>query len=174
MGNKRGIANNCLNDITDLDREMEYKDFKRHKDFKLVCKLKPDMESESLKIYDNVEDLADRKGIVYVLVINGRIFKVGQSINSIRERIQSYNCGKKKYRKESGTNSTTNYFVLQSLLNIGYDVEVYGYFPVQPKFKIFGKEYQDSKSVSKVAENIIIKELMKDNNGNKPIGNKQK
>lgn len=174
MGNKRGIANNCLNDITDLDREMEYKDFKRHKDFKLVCKLKPDMESESLKIYDNVEDLADRKGIVYVLVINGRIFKVGQSINSIRERIQSYNCGKKKYRKESGTNSTTNYFCITEFIK--YRIWCWGIwvFSSSTKFKIFGKEYQDSKSVSKVAENIIIKELMKDNNGNKPIGNKQK
>ena len=174
MPNKGGIANNCLKDISDLDKEMEYKDFKRYKDFQPVCKLKPDKKSESLKIYDGVEDLVNRKGIVYVLVVNGKIFKIGQSINSIKKRIQSYNCGKKKYRKDRGTNSTTNYFVLQSLLNIGYDVEVYGFFPEQPKFKIFGKEYQESRSPSKVAENIIIKELIRDNNGNKPIGNKQK
>ena len=85
MPKEGGIANNCLNDISDLDKEMEYKDFKRYKDFELVCKLKPDKKSESLKIYDSVEDLVNRKGIVYALVINGKIFKIGQSLNSIKK-----------------------------------------------------------------------------------------
>jgi len=34
------------------------------------------------------------------------------------ERLQSYNCGKKKYRENKGTNSTTNYKVLQTICNI--------------------------------------------------------
>lgn len=169
-----GIANNCLNSIIDLDKEMEYKEFKRYKDFQLICKLRPDKISESLIIYDSVEEFVNKKGIVYVFVVKGKIFKIGQSINSIKERIKSYNCGKKKYRKDGGTNSTTNYFVLQSLLNIGFDVDVYAFFPEQPEFELFGKKYKESRPPCKVAENIIIEELIKDNNGNKPIGNKQR
>jgi hypothetical protein len=105
---------------------------------------------------------------VYVFVINNKIFKIGHTITSIIKRIQSYNCGKTEYRI-AGTNSTTNYFVLQSLLNINEIVNVYVYFTEKPKYKVFGKVYQDGKQPAKTAENIIITNFIKNHN-KKPIG----
>ena len=39
---------------------------------------------------------------------------------------------------------TTNYFVLQSFLEIGDCLsEVYAFFPEKPMYTLFGKEYRD-------------------------------
>ncbi|GAA8125690.1 hypothetical protein HpKG106_10510 [Helicobacter pylori] len=77
-------------------------------------------------------------------------------------------CGKVEYRK-NGTCSTTNYFVLQSLLKINKIVQVYAFFPEQPTYTLFGKTYQDSFSTSKRAENVILENFIKNHN-KKPIG----
>jgi len=97
--------------------------------------------------------------LVYIFVINERIFKIGHSITAITKRIQSYNCGKTEYRI-AGTNSTTNYFVLQSILKINHIVKVYAFFPDQPEYSLFGKIYKDGFPPSKRAENEIIKKFM--------------
>ncbi|MCQ2980983.1 GIY-YIG nuclease family protein, partial [Helicobacter pylori] len=106
--------------------------------------------------------------LVYVFVIQGKIFKIGHSITPIMKRVQSYNCGKVEYRK-NGTCSTTNYFVLQSLLKINKIVQVYAFFPEQPTYTLFGKTYQDSFSTSKRVENVILENFIKIHN-KKPIG----
>jgi hypothetical protein len=161
-----------LKNIDDLKNEVNYNDFEYRQYFSHLCNLIPNIQRERLDIEVLDEKNIDRKGFVYVFVIDGKIFKIGQSITTIKERVNSYNCGKTEYRI-SGTNSTTNYFVLQSLLKINKNVKVYAFFPEQPKYIIFGKEYQDSLSTSKRAEKEILKDFIKNHN-KKPIGCSQK
>ena len=111
-------------------------------------------------------------GLVYVFVIDGKIFKIGQSINNIKDRLQSYNCGKFEYRLK-GTCSTTNFFVLQSLLKINEPVYVYAYFPEQPEYEVFNKKFKNNRPPLKTAENLIIQDFI-DRYDKKPIGCTQK
>lgn len=67
---------------------------------------------EYVPIENNSENIT---GVVYCFVVNNKVFKIGQTITSIKDRIRSYNCGKKEYRM-NGTCSTTNYKILQKLL----------------------------------------------------------
>lgn len=108
------------------------------------------------------------EGLVYIFVIEDKIFKIGHTIKSIIKRIQSYNCGKIEYRIK-GTNSTTNYFVLQSLLKIDKTIDVFAFFPQKPTYNIFGKNYYDSYPPSKRAENVILNKFIA-NHHKKPIG----
>lgn len=168
MSKKKSISVNSLKNKEQLKDEINYNDFKYKKYFDIVCRLIPDKENETLIVEPINKELTNKEGIVYVFVIDGKIFKVGESINSIKDRVQSYNCGKLEYRLK-GTCSTTNFYVLQSLLAIGEIVDVYGYFPVQPEYSIFGGKYKSSKSAAKVAENLIIKDFVERYN-KKPIG----
>jgi hypothetical protein len=157
-----------LKSIDDLKNEVIYNDFEYKKYFFHLCDLIPNKKNEKLeiKIIDNKN--YNKEGLVYILVIDDFIFKIGHTITSISKRIQSYNCGKTEYRI-AGTNSTTNYFVLQSLLNINKIINVYAFFPEQPKYELFGKKFQDSFPVSKRAENEILNDFEKRYN-RKPIG----
>lgn len=157
-----------LKKIEDLANECDYENFEYKQYFTLICELIPNNDKEKLEIEIINEAKCAEKGFVYVFVIENKIFKIGQSISNIKERIQSYNCGKTEYRI-NGTNSTTNYFVLQSLLKINKKVQVYAFFPQKPKYEIFGLHFEDSYPPSKKAENIIIKDFVK-HHGKKPIG----
>lgn len=156
----------------ELDNEIDYDDFQYKQYFFHLCNLIPDKENEKLdiEVVDNkkIEDF----GLVYVFVIENKIFKIGHSITPIKERVQSYNCGKTEYRI-SGTNSTTNYFVLQSLLNINKIIKVYAYFPDKLEYDIFGEKGEDSFPPAKRIENKIITDFIKKYN-KKPIGCTQK
>lgn len=157
-----------LKNIDELASECKYEDFAYKEHFSLICKLKPNSDKEKLEIQIIDEAKCQDKGFVYVFVIEDKIFKIGQSISNIKERVQSYNCGKTEYRI-NGTNSTTNYFVLQSLLKINKEVLVYAFFPQKPRYEIFGQVFEDSYPPSKKAENIIITDFIK-KHGKKPIG----
>jgi hypothetical protein len=150
--------------VDELNNELDYDNFQYKEHFIHLCNLIPNNEKEKLEISPINESLFKNKGLVYVFVINGKIFKIGHTITSISERVQSYNCGKVEYRI-NGTNSTTNYFVLQSFLKINLEVLVYAFFPNQPTYDVFGKQYKDSYPPSKTAEKIILTSLTK-----KPIG----
>lgn len=165
---KKTISISTVKSLNELENEIEYADFEFKKYFKLICYLIPNRNKEKLEIEEVDSNACRKDGIVYVFVINNRIFKIGESINSIIHRVQSYNCGKLDYRLR-GTCSTTNFYVLQSLLNIDTKVEVYGYFPEQPKYTVLGKTFKNSKPPSKTAENLIIKNFEK-KYGKKPIG----
>lgn len=158
--------------IKELDKEINFSQFDKKVLFSHICNLKPNKELEKLEIEVIDEDKCKTGGLVYIFVINDKIFKIGQSIDNIKKRIQSYNCGKIEYRIK-GTNSTTNYFVLQSLLSINLIINVYAFFPDLPEYVLFGKKYKDSWQVSKRAENIIINEFVEKYN-KKPIGCTQK
>ncbi|MCL2567663.1 MAG: GIY-YIG nuclease family protein [Alphaproteobacteria bacterium] len=157
-----------VKDLSQLEFEISYEDFQYKDYFIHLCNLIPKNEEEKLEIEVVNEQQFDTEGLVYVFVINDKIFKIGHTITSIKKRVQSYNCGKTEYRI-AGTNSTTNYFVLQSLLKINQPVKVFAFFPEQPKYTLFGKEYQDSFPTSKRAENEILKNFIQKYN-KKPIG----
>ncbi len=168
MAKKKNRNIVILKDIDDLQNEISYNEFEYKDYFSHLCNLIPNNELEKLEIEVIDEEKIKTEGLVYVFVIEGKIFKIGHTITPITKRIQSYNCGKTEYRI-SGTNSTTNYFVLQSLLKINKKVNVYAFFPQKPKYSLFGEEYQDSFPVSKRAENIILENFIKKHN-KKPIG----
>ena len=168
MAKKKNRNIVILKSADDLKGEVLYNDFEYKKYFIHLCNLIPNNDLEKITI-DPIDDIAIKKtGLVYVFVIDGKIFKIGHTITCINKRISSYNCGKTEYRI-NGTNSTTNYFVLQSILKINEVVNVYAFFPEHPTYTLFGKTYNDSFPVSKRAENEIIKDFIK-SNGKKPIG----
>ena len=157
-----------IKNFNELEEEINFNEFDKKEHFIHICDLIPNKTLERLDMEIIDQEKCNIGGLVYIFVINGKIFKIGQSITNIKKRIQSYNCGKIEYRI-SGTNSTTNYFVLQSLLSINQQVNVYAFFPDLPEYEIFGKHYKDSWQVSKRAENIIINEFIQKYN-KKPIG----
>ena len=153
-----------IENIGELDNEMNYIDFIYKEYFIHLCNLIPDKNKEKLNIEYIDQDKKNVEGLVYVFIINDKIFKIGHTIKNITDRIRSYNCGKTEYRI-NGTNSTTNYFILQSLLKIGLLVQVYAFFPEKPKYKIFGTDVSSSLPPAKKAEKIILESLTK-----KPLG----
>ncbi|MDD3187454.1 MAG: GIY-YIG nuclease family protein [Bacilli bacterium] len=168
MANKKNRNIQIIKTYEELENEVDYEQFEYRDYFYLICNLIPNKEKERLEIEVIDTDACNDHGLVYVFVVKGKIFKIGESITPIVKRVQSYNCGKVEYRI-NGTNSTTNYFVLQSLLAINEVVQVYAFFPQQPEYEIFGKKYKDSWPVSKRAENIIINAFIA-NHEKKPIG----
>ena len=157
-----------IKSITELKKETNYADFQYKKYFIHLCNLIPNKKAEKLEIEKVNSQNIENSGLVYVFVINKKIFKIGQTITTIAKRIQSYNCGKTEYRI-AGTNSTTNYFVLQSLLNINKTINVYAFFPETPEYTIFGKKYQSSYPPTKTAEHKILEDFIS-KFGQKPIG----
>ena len=156
----------------ELVGEIDYSRFLYKDYFEFLCSIIPNKEQERLDVGESGTKRIDTKGLVYIFVIEGKIFKIGQSINSIKDRIQSYNCGKRDYRIV-GTNSTTNYFVLQSLLEINRPVQVYAYFIDKKRYEIFGEVGEDTFPSTKIVERKILKDFL-EKYGKKPIANTQK
>lgn len=69
---------------------------------------------------------------VYLIVVDGTIAKIGGSKNSVKDRIQSYNCGVySRWRGGSGKQSVTNSILYDSIelcLLQGRTVELYVHF----------------------------------------------
>ena len=183
-------------DINDIKSQPLLKDFKFKgvKDFKYICKLKADpmiidkenftKTNEKIKPLNffnkKAEDIFYNSiGIVYILTcpIDSKeyIIKIGSSRNTFSDRLDSYNCGTVTYRK-SGSASTTNYRILQSLvatrkefnlylLDFPDDTTSYEWHgitsPVFPSSRCFAYEY------------ILINQYMEQFNGQKPLGNIQ-
>ena len=118
-----------------------------------------------------------QEGLVYIMVIEGRIFKIGQSIVTFINRLGSYNSGKEDYRrdgeKEQSTNSTTNYFVLQSTLNLKLPVYIYGLFPEHKEWRIADRTGRDPHPPPKSVEKLLTNEF-KEIYKKLPIGCTQK
>ena len=168
MAKKKNRNIVLLKSIDELNDEINLSSFSYRASFKHICDLIPNKEQEALYIEAINHQLCAERGLVYIFSIKDKIFKIGHTITSIKERVNSYNCGKTEYRI-SGTNSTTNYFVLQSLLNIGITVNVHAFFPEKPSYNLFGTEYKDGLAPAKTAEKIIISDFQQ-TYGKKPIG----
>ena len=167
-GNK---TDNLVTSLDELEDEInfsiyDYKDYFIH-----LCDLKPNKIDEKLEIINMDEKNKDIKGLIYIFVINDKIFKIGQTTVSFPERISSYNCGRKKAR-DKGTCSVTNYYILQSLLALGEIVEVYAYIIPRATYEIFGEIIESSEAPSKYTERLITSDFEK-KYLKKPIGSIQ-
>jgi hypothetical protein len=172
MAKKKNRNIVIIKSIDELKNEVNYADFEYKPYFTHICNLVPNVDNERLDIEEIDSQKVKDFGLVYVFVIDEKIFKIGQSITPIKSRVQSYNCGKTEYRI-SGTNSTTNYFVLQSLLKINKKVKVYAYFPPKKEYTLFDEKGNDSFPPVKKIENKIMRDFIK-KHGKKPIGSTQR
>ena len=148
---------NKNDDIHYLEKNIQtqelYNDFEYKKHFEKRFVLIQNHEQERIEV-ENYDEKTDRDGCVYAFVINGRLIKIGSTTTSFKKRVQSYNCGKKAHRKK-GTCSTTNFFVLQNLLNYNKKVDVYVLYPPKKTTKWEGYKIQERFPSSKSIEKII-------------------
>lgn len=135
-------------------------------EFKKICELSPNKELEKLNLINEDNDLINKRGVVYLFLIDGKVIKIGSSIVSMKERISSYNTGKLKYR-EDGTCSTTNYFILQSFLNLNVPIDVYGYFPKEVEV-MYDDVILINTSTAKTIEGYLLKKI-KEKCGSFPV-----
>lgn len=128
-----------MNVITDFNttnlkqNDVPYSDYFCH-----IGNIHPDVKEEKL-LFELNSGLRDEPGLVYLLLLKDKVVKIGCTTVTMKKRIQSYNCGKKIYR-DRGTCSTTNYFVLQSLLSNNETIQVFGYYPPRQTVNVFSTE----------------------------------
>lgn len=150
------------NPLLEIDKTIHISDFDEIKYFNKIAVLTGSPEEEKLVVKEILDErYSFKKNVLYIIVIKDYIQKIGSSTNSMKDRIRSYNCGKKEYRKQ-GTCSTTNFFVLQTLLQINEDIEIYGFYPEtkEQEFDCFGELIEIEVSVpSKTYEKNILEKL---------------
>ncbi len=161
-----------IKDVGELVNEVDYNQFIYQNHFSLLCRLIPNKKRERLEIEVVNEESFKESSFVYIFVIEGKIFKIGQSITNIKKRVSSYNCGKTEYRI-GGTNSTTNYFILQSILEMDCPVEVFALFANKMEYDFLDEHGKDSFPSTKIMEKKIIGDFM-EKYGKKPIANTQR
>lgn len=123
----------------DIEGQKEFSKFEFKDEFEYLCDLVPEVARERLVIENAEADLIKKRGVLYLFVLDGKVIKIGSATTSFKDRVASYNCGKQAYRN-NGTCSTTNYFVLQSLLKINKRTQVYAYFPESIEMLVFGEK----------------------------------
>lgn len=175
------MSTNHLTSIEQLSNQLNWDEFSistpdgntlTANNFELIAVGYPNREKEKWDMdtidprYDTQEDL------IYALVIDGKLLKLGKSITTMKKRVSSYHCGKNSYRqKPNATNSATNWFILQSVLAIGLPVEIYALFIPQTQGEFMGWTYHNR--VSKEVEGRLLSAFCK-KYGYRPIGNIQK
>ena len=109
---------------------------------------------------------------VYILTINGRIIKCGESIGTLNYRWGSYGAGT-RVNRENGTCSTTNYFIseiIRNAHNTGYEVELYGH-PIEnltQNLNVFGQLQEVVQNNVKRYEAELLR-LFKETFGHLPV-----
>ena len=125
-----------LKNVSALNEQISWEEYDYKNKFEYVCEIKANANEERLEFVDQVEENMNRS-CVYAMVINGKIFKIGAALRGIKGRIGSYNSGRTKYRTK-GTNSGTNYWVLQSMIKMNVNINIYAHFPPTEKVEILG------------------------------------
>ena len=156
-----------LENFSALDGEVLWQDYNFKNDFEYVCEVKANVSKEKLEYLDQVRENMERP-CVYVMVINGKIFKIGSALRGMKLRIISYNSGKAKY-KIRGTNGRTNYWVLQSMIKMKAIIKIYAYYPPTKQGKIFGVKFSEPFPSAKAVEGILLA-LFEKQHKMKPIG----
>ena len=104
---------------------------------------------------------------LYLLVINGRIVKIGGTRTGLKGRIASYLCGHHiEERGKSGDCSKTNGFIYNTFefyLQLGCKIEMYGYeLPkTQITIEIFGKETKITAQTYHAYESTFLEDYKK-------------
>ena len=177
---KETISVKHLTNISELKNELTWSDFKistpdgsqlSASSFSLSAIGTPNIAQEKWDMQVLDERYNTYEDLIYALVIDGKLLKIGKSITTMKKRVQSYHCGKNAYRlKQNATNSATNWFILQSVLAIGKPVYIYCLYIPQSKGSFMGWTYINR--ISKEIEGKIITAFYEKYN-RKPIGNKQ-
>lgn len=108
---------------------------------------------------------------LYIIVINGRVVKLGGTRTGLKDRCGSYLCGHHiKERGKSGDCSKTNGFLYNTIffyLKLGCKVEMYGYeLPVTESLVlILNKERKIITQTYHTYESIFIKDYNEQYNG---------
>lgn len=155
-----------LTDVSDLNDEIDWVNYQYKDEFSYLCELKPIPETtggggEKLKIIDQVSDHHRMKSsCVYVLVIGGKIFKLGKAEgeDGMKGRISSYNTGRQRY---SNNNSSTNRWALKSFIRMNERITVYSYHPTKQSAEVFGETFEDYFPSSKSIEKVVLKHFEK-------------
>jgi len=108
----------------------------------------------------------------YVLVIDGKVLKCGDSTMTLKGRWNSYSAGT-RISRDNGTCSTTNYFIseiIRTSHELGYEVELYGYAipPIYAEVDIFGEVETCRGDFVSYFESKLMEKFV-DNFGHKPI-----
>lgn len=177
---KTTISTTHLTNKDELCNELSWNEFKiktpneyilTNQDFELVAIGHPNQSLERWDMEIINEKYQTQEDLIYALVINGKLLKIGKSITTMKKRVQSYHCGKNSYReKQNATNSATNWYILQSVLSINLPVYIYVLYIPQTYGNFMGWEYHNR--ISKEIEAKMISAFYSQY-GFKPIGNKQ-
>lgn len=177
---KETISVKHLTKKEDLDGQLDWNNFKidtpngytiTPKDFTLVAVGNPNQNCERWDMDIKDDRYKKQEDLIYALVVNGKLLKLGKSITTMEKRVTSYHCGKDSYRKkENATNSATNWFILQSVLAINLPVYIYVLYIPRTDGEYMGWTYHNR--ISKEIEKKMIT-AFGEQFGFKPIGNKQ-
>ncbi|BDV02150.1 MAG: hypothetical protein HPAVJP_0390 [Candidatus Hepatoplasma vulgare] len=172
-----------IHSFKELKNEINIDDFELLRDkFTKICQVIPNREKESLKIdykdldKKTIKRIKRKQKVVYIMVIEGKIFYVGCTNKSLRKRLAHYNDGRERYRKEGEIHYETTYFILQSLLNINKPVDIYVHYyrhvENETFMDIFGEEVDIlNRSPSKTIKKWLLDKIESEFN-KKPIGNR--
>ena len=117
------------------------------------------------------ELFSKKKEWLYIIVINGRVVKIGGTRTGLKDRCGSYLCGHHiEERGKSGDCSKTNGFLYNTLyfyLQLGCKIEMYGYeLPVtESVVLILNKERKITSQTYHTYESIFIKDYNERYNG---------
>lgn len=155
-------------DLNEIEEWPDFSSYRLGKEMIFAGQLIPDGENERLVWKPNEHFDNSYEGVLYAFVVNGKLYKIGKTDTSFAERVASYNCGKRAYRK-NGTCSVTNYSILQTLLNFNIPVDVYCYLVPKATLRAFGTEIEIVTSPAKYIEGLFLK-TAKDDFGNRLPG----
>lgn len=115
----------------------------------------------------STEDFNKKTEWLYLLVINGRIVKIGGTRTGLKGRVSSYLCGHHiEERGKSGDCSKTNGFIYNTFefyLSLGCKIEMYGYELPKTEFtiEIFGKETKITAQTYHAYESTFLEDYKK-------------
>ena len=163
-----------LGDASEIEPKIMAEDIPWFEKFTLAGYIVPNKANERIDIETLDYNLFNTRGVVYLIVVDGILFKIGQTSNTMAERVKSYNCGKMAYR-DSGTCSTSNFFLLQNMLSIGETAECAIYLWEAPNTEystmLGGTQYGYADAAKATEKELILD--VKDTYGEMPYGNVQ-
>ena len=164
------------------DKTIPIEDFEKGKEFVHLANIVKDDEvfasgerqgkkkrTTLIELKSVVDDalLKQKSEWLYMIVVNGRITKIGGTRNSICGRFGSYICGHHiEERGKSGKASETNKYIYNTLyfyLNMGCDVKLFGYKLPEEEItrNVFGHDVKIRVQTYHSYESILIDEFRK-------------
>lgn len=166
-GRKSNKMEDPLKNLSQLSEQLPWNEYEHAAKFEYLCEIVASEEKEKIFYQKEVKSHMKRS-CTYILVLDGKVFKIGSALRGMHGRIGSYNTGKVKYRAR-GTNSASNYWCLQSFINLQQTVYVYAFFPETKTCKIFGEKVDEHFPSSKTIEGVVIRQFV-NKYKMKPIG----